>query len=289
MKTDDLKRIILKMLRGGEFYGYEVHKKLISQDVKVEISYLYRILNEMLKERLLESRWEKSPLGPRKRIYQLGKKGRKELDSILLEAIDTVHYFYGEYLMSLPPEVNAFNMLSRLLSSNLKLKENVVFVVSEYAAPLGEVIHGLHNEIPEARIYVVKPESLALDLKLGELVFLDGYSDNVPLRSGYADLLVVVGLPRKGLFEKSLGEWRRVLRQSGKLTVVAQTVQVQTYKDPLTIGNFIEKREYETAENGEYFDREIIGTLLKKFFRRTEETQIVHLTIFSASERSNVE
>jgi len=43
-----------------EFYGYEVHKVLVSEDVKVEISRLYRVHNEMMREVLLEGRWKKS-------------------------------------------------------------------------------------------------------------------------------------------------------------------------------------------------------------------------------------
>jgi DNA-binding PadR family transcriptional regulator len=35
MKTDDLKRIILKMFKGNELYGYEIHKRLESQGVEV--------------------------------------------------------------------------------------------------------------------------------------------------------------------------------------------------------------------------------------------------------------
>jgi hypothetical protein len=83
MRTEDFKRIILRMFKASEFHGYEVHKKLASEDVRVELSRLYGVLNEMLREGLLEVRWERSRFGPRKRMYRIGEKGKKELDKML--------------------------------------------------------------------------------------------------------------------------------------------------------------------------------------------------------------
>jgi len=60
MRTGDLKQVTLKLFGNREFYGYEVHKVLVSEDVKVEISRLYRVHNEMMREVLLEGRWKKS-------------------------------------------------------------------------------------------------------------------------------------------------------------------------------------------------------------------------------------
>ncbi|MCW4052108.1 MAG: PadR family transcriptional regulator, partial [Candidatus Bathyarchaeota archaeon] len=119
MRTRELKRIILQMFGDREFYGYNVHKKISAMNIKIEISRLYRVLNEMLREGLLEGRWEKSHLGPRKRVYKLGRKGKKELDEVLLDAIKTVHTFYGKYLLALPADTNPMVSLCRLLVGDL--------------------------------------------------------------------------------------------------------------------------------------------------------------------------
>ncbi|MGD0405588.1 MAG: hypothetical protein ABSB10_02925 [Candidatus Bathyarchaeia archaeon] len=42
MKTSDLRLRILEMFRTEEFHGYEVHRKLAVQGMKVEIGNLYR-------------------------------------------------------------------------------------------------------------------------------------------------------------------------------------------------------------------------------------------------------
>lgn len=284
MRTEDFKRIILKMFKGKEFHGYEAHKRLASEDVKIEISRLYRILNEMLKEGLLESRWERSQLGPKMRLYRLSKKGGKVLDKILLDAIETVHYFYDKYLLELPPEANAFNSICNLLISNLKERDSIVYVTNQYSPPNEEVLRSLRREVPEAKIYLVKPKPVTVDLKLDNLVLLDGTYSSIPLRNMYADLLIVSGIPKEEYLEKCLKEMLRVLKKSGKFAILMQTVQVQKYEDPLTIGSFIEKYEYETEEGGEHVDQKIIEELLKRFFQNVEKRQIVHITIFSASE-----
>jgi len=113
------------MFGDREFYGYDVHKKISALDVKIEISRLYRVLNEMLREGLLEGRWEKSHLGPRKRVYKLGGKGREELDNFLLDAIETVHMFYGKYLFALPADTNPLVSLCRLLVGDLSIDRSV--------------------------------------------------------------------------------------------------------------------------------------------------------------------
>jgi len=77
VRTEDLKQTILKMFRGHDFYGYEVKKKLAHEGIEVHLSRLYRVLNSMFKEELLETRWEKSSIGPMKRMYKLSKKGEK--------------------------------------------------------------------------------------------------------------------------------------------------------------------------------------------------------------------
>ena len=75
-----------------------------------------------------------------------------------------------------------------------------------------------------------------------------------------------------------------MLKESGTLSILTPTVFVQKYGDPLTIGNFIEKYEHETPGKGEHVDKEIIQAILRNFFQKLEERQIVHMSIFSASQ-----
>jgi DNA-binding PadR family transcriptional regulator len=284
MRTEDLKRVILRMVGSREFYGYEVHKELEAEKVKVGISRLYRVLTEMLRDGLLEGRWEKGQLGPRKRVYRICEKGRKEREKILLAAIETVHGFYSEYLLNLPAETNVLGSIYKLLSSNVDRKGEIVCISHEYSVMHEKMLRGLHDEVPGAKIYFVKPASLTANLNLDNLWFLNGTYDNIPLKSRYVDLAIVMEVPEKDFLEKSLKEWYRVMKKDGTLAIVTPTILVRKYDDPLSIGNFIEKYERETLEKGDYMEAEALKALLQKFFHRVEEKQIVHVTIFLASQ-----
>ena len=69
----------------------------------------------MRKVGLLKDRWEKSRSGPRKKMYKISDKGNEVLNEILLDAIATVHTFYGDYLRSLLPGINVFGEIIGLL------------------------------------------------------------------------------------------------------------------------------------------------------------------------------
>jgi len=284
MKTEDLRRIILKVFGGREFYGYEVHKKLASQGVRVEISRLYRILNEMLKDKLLESRWEKSRLGPKKRVYRLGEKGRKKLDGILQDAIRTIHAFYEEYLLNLPAEVSVFESVCRYFTRELRGQGNVAYVTPSYSVMHARMICNLQNRDPQGKIYLVKPRSVPVDPCPDNLTLLEGTYENIPLKNGYIDLLVIIDTPQKNLLETALREWCRVLRADGALAILIPAVFLQEYEDPLTIGNFIEKYEHDTVKIGEHADGKYLRRLLRDFFQKIEDRKIVHMALFLASE-----
>jgi DNA-binding PadR family transcriptional regulator len=87
MRSEYLKRAILEMLTNGneELHGYSVHRKLLSQDIHVQLSRLYKVLHDMLSEGLLEDRWNRSRSGPKKRVYVISKIGQNKLDNILLD------------------------------------------------------------------------------------------------------------------------------------------------------------------------------------------------------------
>jgi DNA-binding PadR family transcriptional regulator len=284
MRTEELKKVVLRTFGSREFYGYEVHKELASEKVDVGISRLYGVLTEMLRDGLLEGRWEKGQLGPRRRVYRIGRKGKEERKKLLLEAIDTVHGFYSEYLLNLPAKTNVLNSAVKLLSSNVDKKGEIAFISPAYSVMHEKILHKLHNEMPQAKIYFVKPASLAVDLNFDNLWFLSGTCDNIPLKDGYVDLAIVAEAPGKDRLEESLTEVHRVLKQDGTLAMVIPTILVCKYDDPLSIGNFIEKYEHEASEKSDYVEAKALTALLQKLFSRVRQKQIVHMTYFLASQ-----
>ncbi|UCH02713.1 MAG: helix-turn-helix transcriptional regulator [Candidatus Bathyarchaeota archaeon] len=284
MRTTDLKNMILKLFGHKAFYGYEVHKALAIEGVELEISRLYRVLNEMRKEELLKSRWTKSRLGPKKRMYQLSEKGKAALHEIFLDAIRTVHSFYGLYLQSLTPKINVFAQLFQLLTNKLQDDETIVFISMDFTPMHEMIIQRLHNQVPHGKIVLVKPLSVAVDLNLDNLLFLDGFYNDIPLKDDYANCMIVIDLPSQKYLERTLKEWHRVLKPNGSLAILTPTILLTQYEDPLTIGDFIEKHEHETREKGEHVNKHILEQQMKTYFKKLEEKTLVHMTILRVSE-----
>lgn len=280
MRTEELEGLILMTLGAREFYGYEVQKQLASGNIKVSVSRLYRILNGMLRKRLLEDRWEKSGHGPNKRVYRLSVEGRKERNKSLLKAIEVVHSFYSEYLRNLPKKADVFRKICSLVCKGLEGRDNVALVTTRFSVAHERVLRALHDEVRGAKIFLIKPKSLKVDSNLEHMVLLDGTYDNVPLKNSYLDLLIVGGVPGRDALEKCLREWQRVLKQDGTLAVSTPSVLVEKYEDPLSIGNFVERFEHETLEKEAFLDGTLLKGLLKNSCAEARWEKIAHISIF---------
>jgi PadR family transcriptional regulator PadR len=284
LRTEELKRIILKMFRGSEIYGYEVNRNLALQGVDVELSRLYRVLNEMQKEGLLNDRWERSRHGPRKKMYSVSEKGKEKLNEILLDAIATVHRFYGEYLMSLYPDIDVFGDILGLLTEGLKGNEKIAYITTKYIGIHELIVSRLKEKIPDGRIYIVKPDSLDISVILENVYIHNGNYEDIPFKNGFVDRLLIIDLPNKDIINEAAREWKRVVHEKGMLSIFTPTILIQKQEDPLTIGDFVEKHEHEIIEKGEHVEREVLMSTLKGLFKNVVEREAVHMSIISAHE-----
>ncbi|MFW9831632.1 MAG: helix-turn-helix transcriptional regulator [Candidatus Thorarchaeota archaeon] len=280
MRTPDIKRIILSVFRENEFYGYKAHQKLKSMGNEIDITRFYRVLIEMQKEDLLNSRWEKGVKGPRRRVYRLGKEGRKELDRILIQSIKTVHGFYMDYLRKTSPEV--LKMPFQLMTRGLRKDGKIVYVTSEDSGINEQAIRFFHSKIPDGTIFFVKPAELALSFDYEHMTVLNGTLQDIPLKDNYIDLLVAPNLSKIKTLEGTLKEWHRLLCPDGRLAIILPTALLDPNPDPLLIGQFIEKFEHRIHDKRISVKRETLQPLLEQFFNKIEEKKIVHMTYFLA-------
>ena len=75
--------LILTILISGESYGYEIIqevKKLSGGSLEWSDGMLYPVLNKLRNEGLIESRWEISPEGRKRKYYSITVKGQEELE-----------------------------------------------------------------------------------------------------------------------------------------------------------------------------------------------------------------
>ena len=282
MRTSDLRLTILKTFRGREFYGYDIHKKLASEGTRIEVGRLYRVLNQMLRDEWLESRWEKSPKGPKKKLYKLGKKGKEELDKILIAAIQTIHRAYGEYLFSLPLEKSVFPTISKEIVGKKAGQSNIALIAEDSSPMYQRLLDAIQNKLPASKIFLVKPKTVTMKLQLENAVILEGNLQNIPLKDNYVDLLITANMPLNQNVERATKEWRRVLSRNGRLAVISPNVLFGLSEDPLTIGDFIEKWEHQTYEERDPREGQYLLNCIQRDFQNVKEVNVVHMKLVLA-------
>jgi DNA-binding PadR family transcriptional regulator len=270
------------MLGDRDLHGYEIHRDLEAREIKIGIGRLYEILNQMHDDGLLDDSWTDSESGPKKRIYSLSKKGQEARESILMDAIHTVHEFYGEYLRKLPPETSPFTILSKKLFSNLNSNSTIGYVVNKLTKPISLVLKNLRTEFPDAIIYLIGPRDVISEYESESISTLEGACNDLPTKEGFFDLLAFPAFSGFDVIESCVEEWNRVLKPNGRVCVVSPTALLSQPNDPLHIGEFIEQREHPTQFTGTIAPIEILMKQLNEQFEKIETDSVVHISIISA-------
>ena len=104
LPKDFLRPCLLLLLREGEAHGYELAEQVAPFGFDhSDPGALYRMLRKLEREGLVSSRWEQSPAGPPKRVYDLTGDGVEELDrraTDLAEGERRIDAFLGRYLQA---------------------------------------------------------------------------------------------------------------------------------------------------------------------------------------------
>lgn len=280
MRTDILKRKILQMFNDSEFHGYDISKKLAEESEEIELSRLYRVLNDMAREGLLIGRWEKSDRGPKKKVYSLDNKGREERKKMLLEAIEIVHTHYDQYLMTLPKEYDVFEILVGKILKEVIDDPTIVYISPFFAAIHHRMISTIIEHREKSSVYLLMPRQEEITLNSPNLVQMEGFYSNIPLKQDFGDLLFITGVPPANILEKAIEEWKRCLKTDGRIAIVTPSVLLNEENHPMDIGQFVENREHAATRRFE-FPRleEFENTLVSNFESFTKYT-VIHLTLY---------
>ena len=282
LRTDDLKRAILLMLRNNELYGYDINRRLAQQDMSSNISRLYGILNEMQKDRLLRDRWERSKEGPRKKMYSLTDKGREALNEILLAAISTVHLFYGDYLRSLFPKVDVFGDIMGVLTDGMLEGDSTAYLSHNFDGINKVLIQNIHQNNPQGKLYLVKPSNLDLNIDMENANVFDGTYHDLPFKDDFIERLIVIGVPTPEALVESTTEWGRVIKEGGRLTIITPSILIQEHEEPMTIGDYVEKYEHQVIEKGSLIDPDLFMSSLRNNFANVVQREATHMTFITA-------
>ncbi len=279
IRQDQIQNEVLKMLGDRELHGYDIHKQLEERGLKLRIGRLYEILNQMSRKDLLKDTWQPSPSGPQKRVYRISAKGRKQRENILMDAIQTVHEFYGDYLRNLPPEKGAFSIISRTLLEGLRNEPVIAFVSMTYSKSINYLLRALQDTSPRSTIYFVGPRDVFSEMDLDSAPYLEGSSDNIPSKDGYFDLLVLPGIAKLDSLTKCIKEWQRVIHGTGKVGIVTPTALIRKIEDPMSIGEFIEQKEHPSSFVGSISPEQQIITEFQSKFLKVDTKLVVHVSV----------
>jgi hypothetical protein len=64
------------------------------------------------------------------------------------------------------------------------------------------------------------PRKEEITLKSPNLLQMEGFYTDITLKQDFGDLIFVTGVPPDKTLEKSIEEWKRYLKEEGKLVIV---------------------------------------------------------------------
>lgn len=283
--TEKVQNFILKNYRHREFYGYQLQKDLSENGIEIDITRLYRILNDMNKSELLISKRVKSSEGPKKKLYRIGSKGTEKLNEILLEAIGTVHSFYGDYLLSIREKVDVFDQIIAPISKKLVKEENIGFFYKKYTPIIGFYFNKIRDTYG-AQFYCIKPIGEAIKDYPDNVVTLYGNYNDIPLKDDYLDGLILIDLPDEPLLMESVKEWSRVLKKGSLLSILTPSVLLKEELDPMTIGEYVEKKEHLIIEQSAAIEFDLLNDSLSMHFKNIETERVVHISTITCEKQN---
>jgi DNA-binding PadR family transcriptional regulator len=253
--AEDLRRLVLRTLVEREAYGYELLGELAAKGVELRPNYLYMILAEMERDGLLLGRWTRRPggAGPRRHVYTLSEKGEKEYTNLVKDSLGLLMGAFFHHNQTREDITRHKERVRDLVDSldtaphNLK-GARVVIAIPSYdplvCFPL--YYYAWAEAFPNASIHLVKPRHLKLPASRPNVSLLDGSRNDIPLKDGFADLVVLEGIPNNATARETVAECMRVLKNGGNLIVrVSNSMTEERRSNYMSLFYFIERSFYE--------------------------------------------
>ena len=80
-----LRSMLLLALRNGSSHGYELMEQLVAGGLSVDLAGIYRMLRTLEQGELVVATWERSSVGPPRRVYDLTHDGEAEAALAIVE------------------------------------------------------------------------------------------------------------------------------------------------------------------------------------------------------------
>ncbi|MHA2140237.1 MAG: PadR family transcriptional regulator [Candidatus Thorarchaeota archaeon] len=278
MRKPELRKNLLRIINVEKIHGYDIHKRLSAEGVRIGLTRMYSVLDEMVKDGLLTECWQKSRQGPKKKVFSLSESGDLERMTLLIDSVNSVHEFYLGYLQTFPPERNIFDLVWASLASDIRESPTIAIAVGHLSQPVDYLLNRFHNHFSSGSFYILTNPNV--EVKDGNWQVLYGIYDDVPLKNEYLDMLVVLGFHLSYSDPAIVREWHRMIRKDGKLVVVTASIQTAELDEPLPMGQYIEFHQH--SNHGVKEDWDVFKTHLCSHFNCFEENVIGDIAILEA-------
>ena len=144
------------------------------------------------------------------------------------------------------------------------------------------VIKSIHQKNPRGKVYLIKPSTLDFSIEMENVTVFDGANSDLPIKDNFVDRLIVIDVPSQETLNESVKEWRRAIKDEGRLIVVTPTILVQDRDEPLNIGDFVEMYEHQVVEKGSHIKPDLFFASLKSHFKCVLVSENMHMTFITA-------
>ncbi|MDG6921781.1 MAG: PadR family transcriptional regulator [Nitrososphaerota archaeon] len=267
IKKSAIEDLVVRSLADRELYGYELMQRLRMMGIRTASNYLYEILSELEGQGLLKGRWAANPTGkPGRHYYSLSRQGRRKLDDMVKEAIDLIQE--RVLLVSARGSPSTFKKICTVLGAPVPRGKFVIALPYGNPATSYQIYaHRLTGSLPNAEVYIVKPPGMYFSDQPSGATILDGHRNNMPFKDGFADFLLMAGLPSDASIIDTIQECGRVLKVEGHF-VLKHPNSLTTDRAPKEPAGYEQysKLVYEIYERDKTINtRELIRILTRRF------------------------
>jgi hypothetical protein len=178
---------------------------------------LPKLMKAMENDGLVISALQPGPLGPYRRIYEIGPDAETHLRESLRNSIETILHFYDEYRQANPQKLYSFSEES----DPRRVKGRILYAAFPHLKTNDlETIRELLMASEESSISIVGPDLILKKTGISYDVVGDDLSQ-LSVDSKTFSEIYIQGVPEMERLPSAIAECKRVLKRKGQLRILA--------------------------------------------------------------------
>jgi DNA-binding PadR family transcriptional regulator len=226
---------------------------------------LPKLLKAMESDKLITSALQPGPLGPYRRIYEIGPAAESYLRENLKSSIETILHFYDIYRHENPQKLYSFSKKYH----EQRRKGKILYAAIPYMKTNDlNFIRELLLSSEESSISIVGSDLILQKTGINYDVVGEDITKMVAEKGTFSEIHLH-GVPKANQLPKAISECKRVLSKNGELRIVAPFAFFNEPAKP-TIGEFIRITSSELFPELGVVEGERVYRVIKRYFPDSE-------------------